>query len=708
MKWGNTDMQSRNYLINMGIFNHDIKRFGWIGIIYFLALFFLVPLQIVMLQHTYSADAKMYYDLYTYLRVLNPSYSPFLLLLLFIMPVLTGVLLFRYLQTGEEVSFHHVLPFKRETLYHTHILSGVIILLAPVIVTWALVLLLIGIYDINVINVSYLYSWLVLSILINLVMFFTCVMVGTVTGMSFLQALLTFILVLLPSGLGILIHYSLDFIVYGWATGYYERGLEKFSPLLRLPALYGKGFMDYMELFIYIILLITVYFLGLYFYKKRKLERSGEAITFDILREVFRYGVVFCFMLLMGLYFGRTQSSTSWLYFGYLIGSLLAYIGVEILLARSLDVFKFKLYKGYAVYALAIVLIMAGINSDVLGYEKRVPSAEKVKSVYLDNSFYALYMNMEKENSINEIPEESYKEPYMPALTVFKEKNNIENVIRLHRQIVAERRENKSLRWGNNWRKYQQICLAYELNDGSFVYRQYTIPNRKFDNELKPVYESLEYKKLHYGIYRLSAEKVQEMSIRAYETDNAAVVIRDKKLISEAIEALKKDIEAMTYEEMFKPGKTSWASIDFSIGNEINVKGDSYNVVTVEWEKSFANFATWLKKVGKYEQARIMPKRDVTYVLVKKIEDNDKVEEIWQFEKDFRVLKEWEKQDGVKKLDNEEEIEWCLNNYQAISSAYEDSSLLPGYLTVFATRDGRTISGIIPGYLGKSFLKEVD
>lgn len=701
-------MQSGNYLINMGILNHDIKRFGWIGIIYFLGLFFLMPLQIIMLQHTYSAEAKMYYDIYTYLRVLSPNYSPFLLLLLFIMPVLTGVLLFRYLQTGDEVSFHHVLPFKRETLYHTHMLSGLIILLAPVIVTWTLVLLLIGIYDINVINVSYLYNWLFLSILINLVMFFICVMVGTVAGMSVLQVLLTFILVLLPSGLGVLTHYNLDFIVYGWATGYYERGLENFSPLLRLPTLYGKGFMDYTELFIYVILLVIVYFLGLYFYKKRKLERAGEAITFDILREVFRYGVVFCFMLLMGIYFGRTQSSTSWLYFGYIVGSILAYIGVEILLARSLDVFKLRIYKGYGVYALAVIVIMAGINFDILGYEKKVPALEQVKSVYFDNSLYALLMNKEKEKDIGKIPEESDKEIAMPPLTVFKKKNNIESVIRLHSQIVANREENKNSRWGNNWRKQQQVCLAYELNDGSFIYRQYTIPNKSFDNELKPVYESLEYKKLHYAIYRLSAEKVQEMSIRAYETDNVAVVIRDKKLISEAIEVLKKDIEAMAYEDMFKPGKTSWASIDFSIGNEINVKGGNYNLVTVEWEKSFTNFADWLKKVGKYEQARVMPQRDVTYVLVKKIEDNDKLEETWQFEKDFRDLKQWEKQSGVKKLDSTEEIEWCLNNYLTISSVYEASSILPGYLTVFVTRDGRTFSGIIPGYISKNFLKEIN
>lgn len=70
-------------------------------------------------------------------------------------------------------------------------------------------------------------------------------------------------------------------------------------------------------------------------------------------------------------------------------------------------------------------------------------------------------------------------------------------------------------------------------------------------------------------------------------------------------------------------------------------------------------------------------------------------------------MKQWEKQSGVKKLDSTEEIEWCLNNYLAISSVYEASSILPGYLTVFVTRDGRAFSGIIPGYISKNFFKEI-
>ena len=64
-------------------------------------------------------EMKMYYTASTYLQVLQLDYFPNLILIL-IVPVLTGLLLFRYLQANTAADMVHALPIKRETLYNTH------------------------------------------------------------------------------------------------------------------------------------------------------------------------------------------------------------------------------------------------------------------------------------------------------------------------------------------------------------------------------------------------------------------------------------------------------------------------------------------------------------------------------------------------------------------------------------------------------------
>ena len=63
---------------------------------------------------------KVHYTASTYLRVFEFNNSPLSLFLLLMAPVLAGLLIFRYLQTGKAADLEHSLPIRRETLYNTH------------------------------------------------------------------------------------------------------------------------------------------------------------------------------------------------------------------------------------------------------------------------------------------------------------------------------------------------------------------------------------------------------------------------------------------------------------------------------------------------------------------------------------------------------------------------------------------------------------
>ncbi|SHG72983.1 ABC-2 type transport system permease protein [Thermosyntropha lipolytica DSM 11003] len=709
-------MRSNNFLINKGILKNDMKRWAFLGIIYFLGIFFLIPLRIIMLQH--MPPDFMAYDMpYKYLEILMPYRSPMLAFLLLAMPVLTGILLFRYLQNGEEVAFHHALPVSRKTFYHTHMLAGCILLLVPLFLNIFIVWLLAGIYGIPYLSGIYLGKWLFLSSLLNLFMLSLCVFLGTITGMSFLQALLTFIALYLPAGFIFLLNTNLGFLLWGWPAEYYSYVLERYDLVNRIMNLYGANrftylitamptdiVLDYRQLLLPFFLMAVFYLAGLYLYNRRKLERAGEAITFDILKEIFRYGVVFCVMLLLGSYWGETQGSIIWTYTGYLLGSLLAYAGVEILLARSFDIFHLRIWRGYLVYGLAIIFMLLVVKIDIAGYEKKLPDLDDIKYVYMDQSFgyFKLERDIEQMIKRGADPKELKKQGLTrPALNVFYGEENIKKIIELQEKIVADRESLKRERNTNmkkfmNHPGYQKICLIYEKKDGSLFIRQYAVERKRYASALKPVYESEEYKKNNFSIYHLPLAKVREMSINGYEVEHKNVVIKDPALIAEAVAALKKDIESLTYEEMFKPGRTFWGSIDFIIEDDSPPEG--YRIESIAWEKTFTYFDEWLKKIGKYEEARIIPGKDISCVLIKKIEEKDPekfIKKVGEQKLELDLLF----RQGFVRIDDKEAIEYCLRCYVYPYAVQEDLDYLNGYLVVFARDFENTTVPVFTGII---------
>lgn len=696
-----------NSYLNKGILRNNLKRFGWIGVSYFIGLFLFVPFRIIMLQYAYPQVQVVPYSAYNYVAVFNPNHSPVLLLFLVGMPVLAGTLLFRYLHTGEEVAFNHALPVNRKVFYHTHMLTGLILLLVPLLLTFFISWMLSGIYGLEFISSVFLIRWLFISAVLNLVVLSTCVLMGVITGMSFLQVLLTFILLVLPSGIIAILNHNLGYLLYGWPAEYYSHGLDRYSPLLKLIAFYGSSAyeyvaksplsikIDYHVIALCLVIAAVFYFLGLYLYNMRKLERAGEAITFDLLREIFRYGVVFCFMLAAGSYFGETQGSRGWIYIGYFIGSILSYIGVEILLSRSLDIFRLRVWKGYMAYALVVVALLGILNNDLTGYEKRIPSFDEIKYVYMDETFGYFQSNREFEELLErgaDIKELESQGLTRPVVTVFHEGENIKNILRLQKDIIADRRSGKETAGKRLWPKYRQVCLVYATKDGRLFCRQYNIEWKKYASELKPIYESEEYKKAHFGIYRLKVAEVREMSIISYDASDKKVVIKDPSLIAQAIEALKKDVSAMTYEEMFKPGRASWGSVDFLRKSENPGTIGGYQTESVSWEKSFVYFDEWLKKIGKYEKARVIAGEDVKYVLVKKIEDKDPQQFVQKMERQNLEVDELIQEKGFKKIEDVKIIEYCLKNCLSLYGVNEEPDYLKGYTVIFVykNKDGES------------------
>ncbi|MDD4237257.1 MAG: DUF6449 domain-containing protein [Desulfotomaculaceae bacterium] len=683
-------MKSKTSLISRGILLNDFKRFAWIGAGYLLILLLSVPLKVFML---YSRDEEVIInDASAYLRIFQFDTNATMLqfMSLIIIPVLTGLLLFRYLQDSQSSDMLHALPIKRETFYNTHVLAGIVFLFVPVILTalisWALVAGL-GIEQVNSANIL---AWLLISLTINLLCFICSVAVGMITGMTTIQGVLSYILLLLPSGLSILLLYNMSKYIYGFPYDYYYDKITSLSPLIRLTEIYRQPITPG-EIAVYLFSSIALYFVGRYLYQRRQLEAAGNAITFDILRPVFKYGVTFCFMLLIGSYFYTAQGSMGWTYFGYFLGSILAYFLTEILLNKSLQVFQLQRVKDYGIYCLVMIALLGMLHFDFAGYEKRLPYPDEIKSVYLDSSFYCF---KEKDNNMRTVNvQDGIEYTYQLFVpTIFTEEKDIDNIQSLHLQIIANRVEDKEVltkRFNTNSR---QICLAYELKNGKHIYRQYTITEPKYAASLKPIHESPEYKKLHNEILRINTADANMIEINANGM-NKNLRIVNPVLIAQAISVLQNDLNEETYEEITTINQgPPWANIDVTLENHRNV--------SLVWKKSYDNFEQWLKNIGEYNQARLLPE-DINFAIMDKLPDLDKLDLDKTRTQDILDL---ENKPGILKLTDPEQLEFCLRNY--LHNYNRDNEEQAAYSVVFQLKNGNTLSGFLFEADAPAFVKE--
>lgn len=689
MKWGIMVMKLKTSFtnINRGILLNDFKRFAWIGAGYLLVLLLSVPLKVFML-YSKLEDVRINY-VYTYSRIFqfdtNQSFLHVMSLIL--VPVLTGLLLFRYLQDSQAADTTHALPVKRETLYNTHVVTGIILLFAPLILTalisWALVAGL-GIEHVNSTDIL---SWLSISLLINLLFFMSSVAVGMITGMTTLQGVLSYILLLLPSGLSVLLLDNMRKYIYGFAYDYYFEKIEKLSPLIRLTEISIHPIKPG-EIAVYLLSSIALYFVGRYLYRQRHIETAGNAITFDILRPVFKYSVTFCSMLLLGSYFHGVQNSMAWTYFGYLLGSLLAYFLTEILLNKSLQVFQRRHIRGYGIYALAVIVLIGLFHYDFTGYEKRLPELSEVKSIYMDNSFYAF-------NYVPAANAQAYggsEYDYPPVRAIFTGKDNIAGIYSLHQKIVANRLVEKESFLSKRTKDYsERICLAYEMKNGSHIYRQYEIAAPEYADRLKPIYESREYKELHNRILSINPADVDLVEIHASEA-NKNVRIVDPELIARAVDVLQREVYDETYEEMTaSKQRPPWANITVCLKNQRRVD--------LDWKKSYADFEQWLKETGKYNQARLLPGEDIASAIVDKMPGLNKQEPDKHPANIRQEFQQLENKPGVLKITDPEKLELCLRNYNANGEQAV-------YKVVFLLNNGGAFSGFISEVEVPAFVKE--
>ena len=405
--------------------------------------------------------------------------------------VLCAMAVWNYLYNARSVGLMHTLPIRREGLFVTNVLSGLVMMAIPYAVTGVLIVL-----------VSFLYGGFepvgvlvtILGVAGESIFFFglatfCAFIVGNVFMLPALYGLLNF--------LAVLTDFTVNLLAQGFCFGLnssYSGTVEWLSPVVYLMqqvrpnsiyqenlvqhGVYGlyptdvltevhleNGWLIAVYAAVGVVLLVLAWLL----YRRRRSESAGDVVAVNWMKPVFRYGWAAFSAILGGrlLYALFWESFQNGPYFTVLpmvlcmiVGGAIGFYAASMLLAKTLRVFR-STWKGMLAVALGCVALCGAMKYDVFGVVRRVPAADSVKQV----NIYAAGSNY--------------------YLTPGQDDELIEEVRALHQAIISDKdyaltaasaaSEAYSSADGEIPGAYANVRFTYTLNSGLKVERQYDL-----------------------------------------------------------------------------------------------------------------------------------------------------------------------------------------------------------------------------------------
>lgn len=520
-------MKSKKPFLSRELIYNNLRRFWWIAALYTLGLFLVSPL--VVLTNGSDTIPKSGYNIY-FSDIYEGS-----AFFLFVVPVFIAIMVFRYMQNPKSMVLLHSMPYTRLRLYVNNIISGLILLLLPILLNSAFLSViqidnLGGTYFKEGIVLRYLYT----SCLVGITLYIWTVFVGMFTGSSIAQTVFTYILNFLFAGLIAVIQYLLRGVLYGFTMNeeICTKALE-ISPLYQGVMLAQNSITqdNLFTKFLIIDIIISVILLvvGYYVYKYRNLESAGDVISGKYIKPLFKYGVTTCAMLAGAMYVKEIFSLDSLNIFIYLLFALIGYIIAEMLLKKSFKIWKS--YKGFLAFSLVFIIVAIGVKMDMFGYEKYIPAVTQIKAASITGS-----------------PDFKNSTEKKPSYGILYQEENVKNVIAMHNKFIEDKNINLSSEEDRYNKRY--FPISYELIDGRVIKREYYVSEDKYEELYNKIYDSAEYKISTNNIFDYEVSDIYSVRIsNNLIRDDNYIVVADKNEIANLFEAVKNDIIDMTVKE---------------------------------------------------------------------------------------------------------------------------------------------------------------
>lgn len=452
---------------------------------------------------------------------------------------------FGYLHNKRKTDMFGALPVSRRTLFFSKMFSAIVISVVPMmIVMFSLNIIYSGSSVAEYCNAGHTIDALV-CVIANVSLFGLLSVCCGKTSDTIISAIVIncaypvtmFMLQLLPASL-----------VFGYVP---NLNTDIIFALCPISSAFTLSFVYWL---IFSLLCIVVSF---FLVKRRKAEAAQSHFAYKLpfvavkLLVSFASGIMFAYLFSLLLGVGSTVAQ-GYLYFwlGMILGSLTAYVVIQIILAHGVKGF-FRGLIPYGGMIAAFALIFIVIAEGMFGYESYVPKAEEIKSVKVGNEQPLVIGTKTVCDFTSEdrgFIEETVKAHQQAINFNEKHEKSIYSLSAANLSTTLARVAGSVINDTNN----DNFSLTYTLKNGSTVTRDYRLNDYKLYTELKDYFESEEYlKNTSYLFscddnYCCAAEvfDLRENSNNNYDCTVYRTEIFDAKFLDELMPAIRKDMMA--------------------------------------------------------------------------------------------------------------------------------------------------------------------
>lgn len=524
-------MQSKISFFNKTIFKKNMSQFWLIMVAIFLVYLFLLPISLV----TSINDAERYYDSATayfdeYLRYTIESQFALVTSCLFVsvVSIITAVGVFSYLYNSRSSNMMHAFPVTRLELFVTNTISGLVILLTPMIVNAIIALIILSGVDSS--YVYLVFVWLYFELMYTLFFFgfsvFCCMFSGQIIGSPVFYGIfnLAYVgLAIIIKGIESTYGYGLgtevpdiDSVFFPFEYLYAHTGLES------VGAVDSNGYVKYKVVgqniaCIYALIGIALIVGAFLVYRKKKLETAGDWITVGWAKPLFRWGIGagfgFISALVISTLFNFESEAMFW-------AQSFIYTIVFFLLAQMLIQKGFKVKnKKILIECVVCAALFTGFSmvADINGYwrENYVPEESEVEGVIVRGN--------------NQFVDDS--------------EDTIEKMLELHRDFIVAKSE-----FDKQTENGYSIDFIYYMKDGSLVRRDYYLDTKsevgiRLYNELRDYFNTPEKVKTSLFSNHYDTAKIKEMAYQKQVNDYVSDSNVEEKDFDVIYQAILKDID---------------------------------------------------------------------------------------------------------------------------------------------------------------------
>lgn len=538
-------MQSKTSYFNGTIFRKNILHFWPVWSIYLAFLIFCLPIYLYIglasltkYYTSFTEEELQLEKVRTYMSIVQANLSPYFCA---IIGLIAAMAVFYYLYNVKSAHAFHSFPVSRKELFITNYCSGILFFTIPQLIAFLLSVFVGALMGIT--SLEYLLYWFLMMEGMSFFFYNMAILIGMFCGQFFALPVLFVLANYLYVGFRYLLTLILATVGYGLSDNYANWSNSFLSPLAFLGAKVGayyesdgtlSAFGGGKYIACYALIGIVFGILSFLLYRKRKIENTGDVLSVKWVKPVVRWGFATGVSMLLTIIFIFSiaqlfiKGNPFWsIILSILVLGIVSFFLGEMILERKTKVFSKKRILECGIFSVVMMVLLIGMECDVLGLEKKQPQLSDIESAYI-SMYYPIYADDE---------------------------DGIQEILDIHKQVIDSKSEFETFQYtnGDYNESYQYVSVRYLLKDGTQLRRSYTIPaNEEYLSDSASVAAKLtklscDPENYIRGNLCINYNDVESLtvSLDVYnERFESRTIEIDSKYYDELFEALKADISA--------------------------------------------------------------------------------------------------------------------------------------------------------------------